>query len=83
MEQPEQQVFVLGVDPLGGLGVDPRRPLAAELDAFLTVVRDGGRPVIDAEDGLWAVGVATSMLDAAARGAAVDLTGLSSRFALA
>ena len=30
-------------------------PLAAELDAFLAVVRDGGRPVVDAEDGRWAV----------------------------
>ena len=27
----------------------------AELDAFLGVVRDGGRPVVDAEDGRWAV----------------------------
>ena len=65
------------------LPVASAEPLAAELDAFLGIVRDGGRPVIDAEDGLWAVAVATSMLDAAARGAAIDLSGLSSRFALA
>jgi predicted dehydrogenase len=65
------------------LPVASAEPLAAELDAFLGIVRDGGRPVVDAEDGLWAVAVATSMLDAAARGAAIDLSGLSSRFALA
>ena len=63
------------------LPVASAEPLAAEIDAFLAVVRDGGRPIIDAEDGLWAVAVATSLLDAAARGAAVDLSGLSSRFA--
>jgi predicted dehydrogenase len=65
------------------LPVASSEPLAAELDAFLGVVRDGGRPVVDAEDGLWAVAVATSLLDAAARGAAIDLTGLSSRLAVA
>ncbi|MFL5751103.1 MAG: Gfo/Idh/MocA family oxidoreductase [Chloroflexota bacterium] len=65
------------------LPVASSEPLAAELDAFLGVIRDGGRPVIDAEDGLWAVAVATSLLDAAATGAAVDLTELSARFALA
>ncbi|HET9345227.1 MAG TPA: Gfo/Idh/MocA family oxidoreductase [Candidatus Limnocylindrales bacterium] len=65
------------------LPVASAEPLAAEIDAFLGVVRDGGRPIVDAEDGLWAVAVATSLLDAAARGAAIDLTGLSSRFAVA
>jgi UDP-N-acetylglucosamine 3-dehydrogenase len=65
------------------LPVASAEPLAAELDTFLTVVRDGGRPIVDAEDGLWAVAVATSLLDAAARGAAIDLSGLSSRFAVA
>jgi len=65
------------------LPVASAEPLAAELDAFLAVIRDGGRPIVDAEDGLWAVAVATSLLDAAARGAAIDLSGLSSRFAFA
>jgi predicted dehydrogenase len=65
------------------LPVASSEPLAAEIDAFLAVVRDGGRPIIDAEDGLWAVAVATSLLDAAARGTAIDLSGLSSTFALA
>jgi UDP-N-acetylglucosamine 3-dehydrogenase len=65
------------------LPVASAEPLAAEIDAFLGVVRNGGRPVVDAEDGLWAVAVATSLLDAAALGAAIDLTELSSRFAVA
>ena len=37
-------------------------PLAAELEAFLGVVRDGGRPVVDAEDGRWAVVLADALL---------------------
>jgi predicted dehydrogenase len=65
------------------LPVESAEPLAAELDAFLRVVRTGGRPVVDAEDGLWAVAVATSLLSAAADGTAVDLTELSTRFAVA
>jgi UDP-N-acetylglucosamine 3-dehydrogenase len=56
-------------------------PLASELDAFLGIVRQGGRPVVDAEDGLWAVAVATSLLAAAADGRVIDLSSLSSRFA--
>ena len=31
--------------------------------AFLRVVRDGGRPVVDAEDGRWAVVLAHALLD--------------------
>ena len=54
-------------------------PLAAELDAFLAVVRDGGRPVVDVEDGLWAVAIATSLLEAAASGQPVDLSDFSAR----
>ncbi|TMF39991.1 MAG: Gfo/Idh/MocA family oxidoreductase [Chloroflexi bacterium] len=65
------------------LPVASTEPLAAELDAFLDVVRSGGRPVVDAEDGLWAVAIATSLLTAAADGRAIDLTTLSSRFATA
>jgi predicted dehydrogenase len=58
-------------------------PLAAELDAFLTVVRDGGRPVVDVEDGLWAVAIATSLLDAAAAGHPIDLSDFSARLPVA
>jgi predicted dehydrogenase len=65
------------------LPVDSAEPLASELDAFLGIVRDGGRPVVDAEDGLWAVAIATSLLDAAGTGRSVDLTVLSERFASA
>jgi len=65
------------------LPVASTEPLAAELDAFVKVVRTGGRPAVDAEDGLWAVAIATSLLTAAADGRAIDLTTLSSRFATA
>jgi UDP-N-acetylglucosamine 3-dehydrogenase len=63
------------------LPVASAEPLASELDAFIGIVRNGGRPVVDAEDGLWAVAIATSLLAAAAEGRSVDLTTLTSRFA--
>ncbi len=63
------------------LPVASAEPLASELDAFIEVVRTGGRPVVDAEDGLWAVAIATSLLAAAADGLAIDLSALHSRFA--
>ena len=65
------------------LPVESGEPLAAELDAFLGIVRSGGRPVVDAEDGLWAVAVATSLLESAETGNAIDLSALSTRFAVA
>jgi predicted dehydrogenase len=58
-------------------------PLAAELDAFLAVVRDGGRPIVDVEDGLWAVAIATSLLEAAAAGRPIDLSDFSARLPVA
>jgi UDP-N-acetylglucosamine 3-dehydrogenase len=63
------------------LPVVSTEPLAGELDAFVTVVRNGGRPIVDAEDGLWAVAIATSLLASASEGRAVDMSTLSSRFA--
>ena len=63
------------------LSVASGEPLAAEIEAFLRGVREGGRPLVDAEDGLWAVAIATSLLTAAATGQAVDLSALSQRFA--
>jgi len=63
------------------LSVASAEPLASELDAFLGIVRAGGRPVVDAEDGLWAVAIATSLLEAAADGRSIDLRTLTSRFA--
>ena len=48
-------------------------PLAAELDAFFTVVREGGRPVVNVEDGRWAVVVADALLRAARERRTVEL----------
>ncbi len=62
------------------LPVPVGEPLALEHDAFLRVVRQGGRPEVDAEDGLWAVGIANAMLDSAARRVVVDLDGLAAQF---
>jgi UDP-N-acetylglucosamine 3-dehydrogenase len=58
-------------------------PLAAELEAFFGIVRSGGRPVVDAEDGLWAVAMAISLLESAESGNAIDLSALTARFAVA
>ncbi|HET9436058.1 MAG TPA: Gfo/Idh/MocA family oxidoreductase [Candidatus Limnocylindrales bacterium] len=63
------------------LTVPAVEPLALEHDAFLTVVREGGRPEVDAEDGLWAVGIAIALLDAAAGREVVELDGFAARFA--
>jgi UDP-N-acetylglucosamine 3-dehydrogenase len=54
-------------------------PLAAELDAFLAVARDGGRPAVDGVDGLWALAIATGLLQAASDGQPVNLADLASR----
>ncbi len=48
------------------------------------VVRDGGRPVVDGEDGLWAVAIATALLAGRRRAAdPVDLTDLAARLPVA
>ncbi|TAL08477.1 MAG: Gfo/Idh/MocA family oxidoreductase [Chloroflexota bacterium] len=62
------------------LPVPTGEPLALEHDAFLRVVREGGRPEVDAEDGLWAVGIANALLDSAAGREVVGLDGLAARF---
>ena len=49
-------------------------PLAAEIDAFVSVVRTGDRPIVSVSDGLWAVAIASSLLASASDGIAVDLT---------
>jgi len=54
------------------IDVENREPLAAELDAFLSVVRTGDEPVVDGEDGLWALTIASSLLKAARDGYPVD-----------
>jgi predicted dehydrogenase len=63
------------------LPVANAEPLAAEIDAFVEVVRHGGRPIIDAEDGLWAVAIANGLLESAAAHRALDLTDLTARLA--
>lgn len=62
------------------LPVPTGEPLALEHDAFLRIVREGGRPEVDAEDGLWAVGIANALIDSAARREFVGLDALASRF---
>jgi predicted dehydrogenase len=61
------------------LPVAKKEPLVAELDAFLAVVRNGGRPIVDVEDGLWAVAIANALLESAALRTPVDLTHLSAK----
>ena len=61
------------------LPVSNAEPLAAEYDAFLSIVRHGGRPVVDAEDGLWAVAIATALLEAADGRVPITLTDPSER----
>jgi len=54
-------------------------PLKAQLDAFVRAVRDGERPYVDGEDGLWAVVMATSLLQSAALVRPIDLGDLPTR----
>ncbi|TAK02960.1 MAG: Gfo/Idh/MocA family oxidoreductase [Chloroflexota bacterium] len=63
------------------LPVPTGEPLALEHDAFLRVVREGGRPEINAEDGLWAVRIATALLDSATSREVVPLDGMTDRLA--
>jgi UDP-N-acetylglucosamine 3-dehydrogenase len=64
------------------LPVTNAEPLAAEHDAFLRIVREGGRPEVDGEDGVWAVAIATALLSAAAGRTPTDLSDLSARLAI-
>ena len=54
-------------------------PLRAQLDEFVRVLRTGDRPYVDGEDGLWAVGIASALLTAAAERRPIDLSDLPSR----
>jgi UDP-N-acetylglucosamine 3-dehydrogenase len=63
------------------LPVANAEPLGAELDAFMTVIRDGGTPAISAVDGAWAVAIASGLLQAGKDGRPVDLTTLATRLA--
>jgi len=55
------------------LPLEASEPLAAELDAFIRVVRHGERPLVDADDGVWAVAIAEALLQSAAEHRSVDL----------
>lgn len=77
-----QPTFIGGYAPTfeGDTAVLPvasAEPLAAELDAFERVVRDGGRPIVDATDGAWAVTIATALLTAATERRTVELAELA------
>ena len=54
-------------------------PLKAQLDEFVRVLRGGGRPQVDAADGLWAVRLADALLMAASEHHPVDLPVLPER----
>ena len=55
------------------LPVATGEPLVAELEAFVRVVREGGRPMVDAADGRWAVVLADALLTAARERRTVEL----------
>ncbi len=55
------------------LPVATGEPLAAELESFVEVVRDGGRPLVGAADGRWAVVLADALLTAARERRTVEL----------
>jgi predicted dehydrogenase len=54
-------------------------PLKAQLDEFVRVLHGGGRPMVDAEDGLWAVRLANALLTAASEHRPIDLPVLHER----
>ena len=55
------------------LPVEPAEPLARQLDAFLSTVRDGSPPLVGGEEGMWAVHLADLLLESAATGRAIQL----------
>jgi UDP-N-acetylglucosamine 3-dehydrogenase len=61
------------------LSLETHEPLAAELDAFLAVVREGGKPIVDAEDGRWAVVVADALLRSAHERRTIELDRIQAR----
>ncbi len=56
------------------LPVASGEPLVAELEAFIRVVREGGRPVVDAEDGRWAVVLADALLTSARASRTIEVS---------
>jgi len=47
------------------IAVTAVEPLRGQLDEFVRVLRTGDRPYVDAEDGLWAVAIATALVTSA------------------
>ena len=58
------------------LHVATGEPLVAEIEAFVDVVRNGGRPIVDATGGRWAVILADALLTAARERRTVELVGV-------
>ena len=63
------------------IAVTTVEPLRGQLDEFVRVLRTGDRPYVDAEDGLWAVAIATALVTAARERHPVDLSDIASRLA--
>jgi UDP-N-acetylglucosamine 3-dehydrogenase len=59
------------------LPVAAAEPLAAEIESFVRMARDGTDPRVDAEDGVWAVAIAEALLASAAAHQAVRLDGVA------
>ncbi|MGZ8607513.1 MAG: Gfo/Idh/MocA family protein, partial [Actinomycetota bacterium] len=55
------------------LPVAAAEPLAAEIEAFVRMARDGAEPLVDVEDGVWAIAIAEALLASASAHQAVRL----------
>ena len=55
------------------LPVAEAEPLAAEIEAFVRMARDGTDPQVDVEDGVWAIAIAEALLASASAHQAVRL----------
>jgi predicted dehydrogenase len=59
------------------LPVAAAEPLAAEIEAFVRMARDGEDPQVDADDGVWAVAIAEALLASASAHQSVRLDGVA------
>ena len=59
------------------LPVAAAEPLAAEIEAFVRMARDGAEPLVDVEDGVWAIAIAEALLASASAHQAVRLDGVA------
>ncbi|WP_166347094.1 Gfo/Idh/MocA family protein [Phytoactinopolyspora limicola] len=65
--KPEAGDTPLAASPLA------ETPYATELKHFLTVLRDGAKPIVTAEDGLAALRIATAVVESIGSGRAIDM----------